>query len=483
MINGRLELLLLEPDGVVVLAEPEGVPTGGLTGGGVFVRVFLQDWIFFFVIFLLDLLERYVRHMSLRVVHTYGFVRCSYNNAACAHAQKIILTRRRNKKILLNKKTDKIMIRAETINIEARLPRPGRTVNRFQFDSWRVAVAEHRWRGYGLERIHRMIEKLVQLEPAVLPLDSKAKLEYAIQTLLCKGGRNGNVACESLIYDFRNAIEYWHFVNFEEHIPLDNFMSLTYFKALPHMRNKLPKNITYDSNASHGHLQMPSTVWWSTVMFWLRKNATYPKHEALAAKRDTIMLILMWVMFRRQGDIFLMTRDVLTDKGKGNGFTWVVLEHKTAKDGSRLVLPIPEYAGDVPVAQTLREFLEIAPPTGFIFRSTTNHGTAWEPPSSTKFVRNQGYVEVWEGYTSGAWNADLQRRVRTACPWYDGEVRMLTAHTIRGGATVTAAEAGVPLPTVRAMLSHQSEQAILSYTRLTQGQLQTAYQGPSFSGQ
>ena len=43
---------------------------------------------------------------------------------------------------------------------------------------------------------------------------------------------------------------------------------------------------------------MPSTVWWSTVMFWIRKKATYPKFEALAAKRDTIMLILMWVMFR-----------------------------------------------------------------------------------------------------------------------------------------------------------------------------------------
>ena len=369
------------------------------------------------------------------------------------------------------------MIRADTIHVDARLPKPGRGVNTSDFSSWRQAVAEHRWRGYGLERIQRMVRKLIILEPSVLPLHSEAKLEYAIQKILCEGGKQGKVACESLIYDFKNAIEYWHFLNHEEHIPLENGLAKMYFKALPQMRNKQPKNLQYDLTATHGHIQMPSTIWWSTVTFWLRKNATYPKSEAWAAKRDTVMLILLWVMFRRQGDVFLMTRDVLIDKGFGQGFSWIILEHKTATDGSRLVLPIPEYAGDIPVASTLRDFLLIAPESGFIFRATSRHGTAWEAPTSTKFIQGQGYVEVWEGYTSGSWNLDMQRRVRTACPWYNGEIKMLTAHSVRGGATVAAADSGVPLPTVRAWLSHQSEQAIFSYTRFTQNQLREAYQG------
>ena len=369
------------------------------------------------------------------------------------------------------------MIRAETIHVEARIPKPGRRVENSEFFSWREAVAEHRWRGYGLERIHRMIKKLIQLQPAVLPMHTERQLEFAIQKLLCSGGKDNKVACESLVYDFKNALEYWHFVNYEEHVSLDNLMSRMYFKALPQMRNKLPKNLTYSDTAAHGHLQMQSTIWWSTVTYWLRRNAMYPKTEALAAKRDNMILILLWVMFRRQGDVFLMTRDVLKDNGPGQGFTWTVLEHKTAKDGSRLILPIPEFAGDIPVAQTLREFLEIAPPSGFIFRATRKHGTEWEPPKSFKFTQAYGYVEVWEGFTSGTWNSEMQRRVATACPWFQGEVKMLTAHSIRGGATVEAESNGIPLSTVRAMLSHSSENAIWSYTRLTQDQLRTAYQG------
>ena len=54
---------------------------------------------------------------------------------------------------------------------------------------------------------------------------------------------------------------------------------------------------------------------------------------------------------------------------------------------------------------------------------------------------------------------------------------MLTAHSLRGGATVAAAEDGVDLPTIRAMLSHRSDNAIFSYTRLTQPQLAEAYEG------
>ena len=376
------------------------------------------------------------------------------------------------------------MFHNHQIEIDGRVARPGRAVNNGSFSNWRTAVAQHRWRGYGLERILRMVEKLTALQPSVLPMKHDYQLEFAITELICVGGRGGKIASESLVNDLRNAIEYWHFVNYETSIPLDSVTAKMYFKSLPQMRVRVPKNLVYDEQASHGHLQMPSIIWWSTVSFWLRKNAATPQWENLGAKRDTMMLILLWVMFRRQGDVFMMSREVLRDNGPGLGFTWSILEHKTARDGSRLVLPIPERLGDIPVAQTLRDFLIIAPKSGFIFRATTNRGKEWEPPTSIRFVRPFGTVEVWEGFSSGAWNMNLQRCVRTACPWYTGEVKMFTAHTLRGGATVAAAEAGTDLPIIRSLLSHRSDTAIYSYTRLTQPQLAQAYSGTrKFLGQ
>ena len=153
-----------------------------------------------------------------------------------------------------------------------------------------------------------------------------------------------------------------------------------------------------------------------------------------------------------------------------------MLDHKTAKDGSGLVLPIPELVGDIPGDPTLRAFLRIAPLTGFIF-SELLRIVVQISPTSFKNVRPHGLIKVWEGYTSGTWNLSLQRCVRTACPWYSGEIRMLTAHTLRGGATVAAAERGTDLPTIRSLLSHRSENAIFSYTRMTQPQLAQAYEG------
>lgn len=358
-----------------------------------------------------------------------------------------------------------------------RVPKPGRSAVSVEYANWRHAIAAHRWRGYGMERILRMVEKLENLIPKVLPMHNEFQLEFAITEIICVGGKGGKVASESLLYDFRNALDYWHFVNFETCISLDSPVAKMFFRALPQMRTVLPKNVVYDSCAMHGHLQMPSHVWWSTVWYWLHKNSATKFNEAWGAKRDVMIMILIWVMFRRQSDVFLMSREVIRDNGQGQGFLWTILEHKTAKDGSRLVLPIPEFAGDIPVAPTLRAFLRIAPLTGLIFRATTHRGTDWESPTSFKNVRPHGLIEVWEGYTSGSWNLNLQRCVRTACPWYSGEIRMLTAHTLRGGATVAAAERGTDLPTIRSLLSHRSENAIFSYTRMTQPQLAQAYEG------
>ena len=72
-------------------------------------------------------------------------------------------------------------MRGHTVEFSSKVPRPGRVTGPVQYENWRHAIAAHQWRGHGLQRILRMVEKLEALRPSVLPMHDEAQLTYGGQ--------------------------------------------------------------------------------------------------------------------------------------------------------------------------------------------------------------------------------------------------------------------------------------------------------------
>ena len=240
--------------------------------------------------------------------------------------------------------------------------RPGSAILPSEHRDWRELVASSRWSDASNIRMYRMINRIIALGNdcgvQMFPM-TQDKAEYAIWKLLCEGGANGGVACDSAIYDFKRAVSHWHFRNRKKVPNMEEWDLDWYFSTLPNLRTKLPKNVAINPHASHGHLQLPFDIFLRTARYWLQELSWHLDPTRKAASRDLVMLILIWVASKRQGEIFSMTRDDIIDLGIENGFSWCVTSHKTSKDVGRLVTGLPEATTyGVPVGALLRNYLK-----------------------------------------------------------------------------------------------------------------------------
>ena len=150
--------------------------------------------------------------------------------------------------------------------------KPGSKIGRAKDEPWRKIISQSRWCESSNERMFRMLDRIISLEDELkepmFPM-TKDKAEFAIHKLLCEGGENGQVACEAALHDFKRAISHWHFDNRVKIPNFDDWDLDIYFKVLPSLRIRKPKNESSNPHATHGHLQLPFNIFKGTVDFWL----------------------------------------------------------------------------------------------------------------------------------------------------------------------------------------------------------------------
>ena len=351
---------------------------------------------------------------------------------------------------------------------------PGAQVNAITFTSTRELIAHHVWAPSSHDRINNIMHKLECL--GVFPMSTIDLFEFALFHVIIKGGRNGDVACKSMIDSFKQAIKKWHFIHKAEHhmIDLEHQTVKMFMSGVSKMHQSVPKNRFIDPTAAHGHKHMAKNVWLSTVL-WLYHNIFTSKiSPVLATFRDLLILLFLWVDCRRQGDVMKITRDSLTDRGPPYGFTLITKFAKTTQT-TEVISPIPEFTSDgIPFGNLLRLYLwKVGPKDGFLFRQTINGGRCWAP--ATKICKSSKKL-IWTGFRSGAWNKDLQRHIKAANSTLPAnEVKTLTAHSCRGGAALSALNEGIDRHLVSQMLSHKSSESINNYTRLSERQLNSLH--------
>ena len=362
------------------------------------------------------------------------------------------------------------------------ISKPGGLIAKPVLSDWRSIIADNRWCDTSNERMFRMLNKILELELifqiSILPL-SRSSAEFAIHKLLCEGGLNGQVACDSTINDFKRAVSHWHFHNGYKVPDFAKWDLDWYFTVLPRLRMRQPKNQSINPHASHGHLQLPFDIFQRTAFFWLYELSVDLDVNRKAASRDLLLMVLLWVAAKRQSEVFAMSREDIIDLGVDNGFSWLIKVHKTSHIVGRLVTRLPEATDyDLPVGSLLRAFLRFAPKSGFLFRKTANGGKSWVDDVSSRSVWQQDGKKmcfVWAGFKSGTWNSELRKRIATACPDFASEVKLISAHSLRGGAASEALQAGIPRDVVQQMVGHKDPASLSAYTRLSQVELCRSY--------
>ena len=296
--------------------------------------------------------------------------------------------------------------------------------------------------------------------------------EFTLFHIIIKGGKNGDVACKTMLDTFKQAIKKWHFIHKAENfmINLEDPTVKLCLLGVSKMHQVCPKNRSLDVSASHGHVHMPKNVWLSTVL-WLYHNI-FTSHITpnLASFRDMLILLFLWIDCRRQGEVMKITRESLIDRGAPYGFTLITKHAKTTQT-SQVISPVPEFTADgIPFANLLRLYLwKIGPRDGFIFRQTICGGKSWA--SATKINKSTNNV-VWTGFKPGVWNKDLQCHIKAANTNLDDvTIKSFTAHSCRGGAALCALENGISRHEVSQMLSHKCPDSLKNYTRLNVSQL------------
>ena len=344
------------------------------------------------------------------------------------------------------------------------------------FNNFRSFIANNRFAPSAYPAIKGMIKRLAEINPPVLPMDTTDKLEAAARSILFNF-ETGTVASKTTVETFKKAIVHWHFEEKKPHVSLFSEEALMIFKAADNMHITAPKNKDKDPVASHGHRQLPQAIWEKTVWYWLNRIDENHKEADKATFRDTLILILAWVMCRRQGDIFRMTRDCIFDQGNGRGFVWLI-KHAKKSQNTVIKLPIPETTDKgIPVGNILRLYLDVAPKTGFIFRQTTKAGKEWCDPfiiKKTKAVNFQPTL-INAGFTSGAWNGTFRKRIAEAVPEFKDQVQLFSLHSCRSGAAKQALDAGMDRALIQQMLSHKDAASLMSYTRASNTELARAF--------
>ena len=354
---------------------------------------------------------------------------------------------------------------------------PGEVINEHMF-SIREAIAEARWAESTKVNIKHMLKRLLSLSPMVLPFSSISKVEAAIIAVLISDDKK-SVASKASVENFKQAAIYYHFVmGIDNWINLDHPTVQTYLQGIVKAHIVLPKNLSLDATAQHGHSPLPAAVWRKTVEFLFERSFESHPEYSLALFRDLTMLTLNFGLKRRPGEICKMSVNTLFDKGFNNGFDWIINGAKTSQT-TRIVVPISEFTdSDVPLALTLRRFLLIAPKDGFIFRQVDASGLAWAP--STKQGTKQSIFGSKNclfnnGITPQVWKRQFQRRLLQACPELGDKVKLYTPHACRSGGAMDALDKGLDMETVRQMLCHKSMDSTRIYTRCSKRKLAEAF--------
>ena len=347
---------------------------------------------------------------------------------------------------------------------------PGAALGSTEFQNTRELIAHYLWAPSMHDKINNMMRKIEEI--GGFPMSSIDIFEFSAFNILIKGGRHGNVACKSTIDSFKQAIKKWHFIHKAEHlmISLDDHTIKMILLGISKMHQVIPKNKFIDATASHGHTHMPKNVWLSSTLWLYHRIFTTHIYPNLAAFRDLLILLFLWVDCRRQGDVMKITRASLIDRGVPFGFTLSTRFAKTTQT-SEVISPIPEFTADgIPFGNLLRIYLmKIGPKDGFLFRQTISGGKQWAPA----FRQNKNSKKIiWTGFRPGTWNRELQRIIKSANPnLSDQTIKTYTAHSCRGGAATCALNEGIDRHVVSQMLSHKSSESLNNYTRLNQFQL------------
>lgn len=325
------------------------------------------------------------------------------------------------------------------------------------------------------KRTISMMSKLIAIQPPVLPMDSKERFLRAAQEVLSKGGRDGGPRAEGAIDDFKRAVRLWHAKRLTQATEGDltsPFASAIFDGIRRRAPPPIPKNASILPDAEHGHLAFPIELFRRCVAFADAKIKANPRYPYLGLKRTVLAMVIMFVMTRRFDELQQMERRCLTDLGRGAGFNWQIF-HMKNKQRAKTVVPIPDYTSDetISVGARLREFLEVAPFDGRLFRDTrmvpgTNIHT-WVPRWGEVNVKDEHGVSrkvtVELALTSNDWNESFQRLLSEAVPGVNA--KLYTAHTLRVGGVRAGMVAGLSIEDLAKCCEHRSMDSTKGYMK------------------
>jgi hypothetical protein len=135
-----------------------------------------------------------------------------------------------------------------------------------------------------------------------------------------------------------------------------------------------------------------------------------------------------------------------------------VVRNRRKHNARDLVVRVPEFfACGFPPALVLRDFLQIAPRDGHLFRL------------SQVFARDRWVADKPDGCLSVS---SFHKRLRAAIgkvrpTWDPAFVERFSSHSFRGGAIVSMSAAGVPRTVVSRTVGHRSDTAVQSYLNMS----------------